>query len=93
MISFYAAKENKAEDTMKRKPKKEPVFSEETIVWVHQCPGCFTIYDAIFGEPENHILAGTSFENLPPEYCCPLCEGPKNKFTPINKLSLNFVAL
>ena len=91
IISFYPAKEIKLEEINKKKYKKEQQVNEEATIWVHQCPECFTIYDAAFGEPENDISEGSTFENLPSEYCCPLCETPKKDFVKINKLSLKFV--
>jgi rubredoxin len=37
------------------------------------------------GEPENDILPGTAFENLPTGYCCPLCDAPIEAFVKIDK--------
>lgn len=91
VISFYSAKENNSANISKTKTQREQIVNEEATVWVHQCPQCFTVYDAVFGEPENDILAGTTFENLPPQYRCSLCETSKNNFAKINKLSLKFV--
>jgi rubredoxin len=90
IIGFYVHKENVQQTVSIKKPKKEAPLKEEMPVWVHQCPQCFTVYDATVGEPENEIAAGTLFENLPGQYCCPLCEAPKDLFKPINKLSLVF---
>lgn len=47
---------------------------------VHQCPDCFTIYDADFGDLLNDIPAGVAFEDLPDSYCCPTCETHKREF-------------
>lgn len=47
---------------------------------VHQCPDCFTIYDADFGDLLNGIPAGVAFEDLPDSYCCPTCETHKREF-------------
>jgi rubredoxin len=47
---------------------------------VHQCPACFTIYDAQFGDILNEIEAGIPFKTLPETYCCPTCETPKKQF-------------
>lgn len=88
VISFYAYKTNKQDAVNTRKPKKEQLLKEEATVLVHQCPQCFTVYDATVGEPGNGIAKGTTFENLPGEYCCPLCETAKHHFNTINKSSL-----
>ena len=91
IIGFYAQKANQQEAVIIKKPKKEVQLKEELPVWIHQCPQCLSVYDATVGEPENNIAAGTSFTNLPEQYCCPLCEAPKSAFRQINKLSLMFV--
>lgn len=41
---------------------------------VHQCVHCLTVYDDTLGDPENNIVAGTPFSDLPEDYNCPLCE-------------------
>ena len=48
--------------------------------YIYQCHHCMTVYDEEAGEPENGIAEGTLFEALPENYCCPLCEAPKNDF-------------
>ncbi|WP_163714431.1 rubredoxin [Mangrovibacterium lignilyticum] len=48
---------------------------------VHQCPDCQTIYDERYGDLLAEIPAGTSFQALPDDYCCQLCESPKSVFT------------
>ena len=65
--------------------KSKPVYEKEKKVeqarlHVYQCKHCLSIYDPPTGEPENGILAGTSFESLPDSYSCYLCEGPKSDF-------------
>ena len=47
---------------------------------VNQCPSCLTVYDASYGNPQADVPAGTEFEELPENYCCPVCEAPKSKF-------------
>ncbi|WP_080053760.1 rubredoxin [Spirosoma aerolatum] len=44
---------------------------------VHQCPHCFTMYDAQYGDERQGIPAGTTFDNLPGDYVCPTCDAPK----------------
>ena len=46
------------------------------------CNVCGYIYDPALGEPDNNIVAGTSFESLPDTYVCPVCEAPKSEFSP-----------
>jgi rubredoxin len=56
--------------------------------YVYQCKHCFTVYEEKTGEPENGIVAGTFFENLSNDYCCPLCEAPKDDFIKTGKSKL-----
>ncbi|MGC4102108.1 MAG: rubredoxin [Ferruginibacter sp.] len=67
--------------------KKEAVQKKED-QYLYQCSSCLTVYDETMGEPENNIAAGTLFEALPPEYCCPLCETGKNGFNKIERAAL-----
>ncbi len=55
---------------------------------IYQCKYCFTVYDEAFGDAENNIAPGTSFNNLPQSYHCPLCESGKNNFVTTNETSL-----
>lgn len=54
---------------------------------IHQCQHCFTVYDKQIGEPQNKILAGTAFKDLPDRYECPLCENGKEDFKEIEFLN------
>jgi rubredoxin len=47
---------------------------------VHQCPNCLTVYNSIYGEPSQNIVAGTFFDDLPEDYACSLCDTPKWAF-------------
>ncbi len=48
---------------------------------VYQCPDCLTIYDERYGDLDTGIGAGTPFNRLPEDYCCPVCETPYSAFT------------
>ncbi len=54
-------------------PKKEVLSIE-----VYQCNDCQTVYDPSVGDIVADIPAGTSYEELPKNYLCSLCEAPKN---------------
>ncbi len=62
--------------------KKEIVTKE-----VYQCRDCDTIYDSTLGDSANKIPRGIKFNDLPADYCCPLCESPKENF---KKSSLSY---
>jgi rubredoxin len=44
------------------------------------CTICDYVYDPALGDPGNGIAPGTSFEDLPDDWVCPLCGAPKSEF-------------
>ncbi len=44
------------------------------------CEPCDYVYDPAIGIPEDDIEAGTSFENLPDDWFCPICGLGKDLF-------------
>jgi rubredoxin len=46
--------------------------------WI--CTICQYVYDPATGDPDKGIPAGTSFESLPDDWCCPLCGAGKDVF-------------
>jgi rubredoxin len=44
------------------------------------CKLCGYVYDPAVGDPDNAIPAGTSFENLPATWVCPVCGAGKEEF-------------
>ncbi len=52
-------------------------------MYKYRCIICGYIYDPDAGEPENGILPGTRFEDLPDTYVCPVCGAPKDQFEKI----------
>ncbi|GJQ23807.1 MAG: rubredoxin [Planctomycetia bacterium] len=49
----------------------------------YKCMICGYIYDPKFGDPDNGISPGTSFQNLPDTWVCPQCGAPKEQFEQI----------
>lgn len=47
-----------------------------------QCTICGYIYEPEFGDPDNGVLPGTSFESLPDDWVCPECGAEKDQFEP-----------
>ena len=45
----------------------------------YECP-CGYVYDPANGDPDNGVAPGTAWEDLPEEWCCPLCGAPQNAF-------------
>ncbi len=46
------------------------------------CDACGYIYDPAKGDPDNGIPEGTSFEDLPDDWVCPVCGVGKDLFSP-----------
>ncbi|MBN1928806.1 MAG: rubredoxin [Chlorobiaceae bacterium] len=46
-----------------------------------KCVICGYIYNPEKGDPESDIPAGTSFEDLPDNWMCPVCGAGKEEFT------------
>ncbi|MFO7859693.1 MAG: rubredoxin [Desulfosalsimonas sp.] len=44
------------------------------------CTICGYVYDPAQGDPDNGVAAGTSFEDLPDDWECPVCGAPKADF-------------
>jgi len=44
------------------------------------CLICGYIYDSDLGDPDNDILPGISFEDLPDDWVCPDCGAGKDQF-------------
>lgn len=61
------------------KNKTSEDVSEE--VDVFQCKDCLTVYSVHGNELANQ--ANISFENLPPEYTCDVCDAPKSSFVKV----------
>lgn len=59
----------------KRKTKIEEIFMKKCI-----CTACGYVYDPEKGDPAAGIEPGTPFEDLPDDYCCPLCGVGKEMF-------------
>lgn len=46
--------------------------------WV--CVVCGYVYDPELGDPDNGVKPGTSWENVPDSWLCPLCGVGKDQF-------------
>ena len=46
----------------------------------YKCTICGYIYDPVVGDPDGGIEPGTSFEDLPEDWRCPLCGAMKKYF-------------
>ena len=48
--------------------------------WI--CESCGFIYDPAEGDPDGGIPAGTSFDDIPSDWFCPVCGARKADFSP-----------
>lgn len=46
----------------------------------YECTVCGYIYDPEVGDPDGGIKPGTSFNDLPDDWECPLCGAGKDEF-------------
>lgn len=44
------------------------------------CLACGYIYDPEVGDPDNGVDAGTTWEDVPEDWVCPLCGVGKDQF-------------
>ncbi|MBW2703006.1 MAG: rubredoxin [Deltaproteobacteria bacterium] len=44
------------------------------------CSVCGYVYEPNKGDPDNAVAPGTSFEDIPDEWLCPLCGADKTLF-------------
>lgn len=67
---------NKELDKTKKIEKKEEKKMDKYV-----CDVCGYVYNPEEGDPDNGIEPGTSFEDLPDDWVCPVCGAPKSEFT------------
>ena len=46
----------------------------------YKCAVCGYVYDPEVGDPDGGIEPGTSFEDLPDDWVCPICNAGKEEF-------------
>ena len=51
----------------------------------YKCNSCGYVYDPAVGDPDGGIAPGTSFEDLPDDWECPVCYVGKEDFTPVDE--------
>ena len=71
-------------------PKNAPSYvahhkKEEATVSKYECTVCGYIYDPVAGDPDNGVAPGTSFEDLPDDWTCPVCGAAKSEFEKVEQ--------
>ena len=46
------------------------------------CNVCGYVYDPEEGDPDNGVAKGTSFDDVPEDWTCPVCGAGKEDFEP-----------
>ena len=49
------------------------------------CKACGYVYDPAVGDPDSGIDPGTTFAEIPDDWCCPLCGVTKDMFKPVSE--------
>lgn len=47
------------------------------------CDICGYVYDPELGDPDSGIEPGTTFEDIPDDWVCPVCGASKGDFSPL----------
>jgi len=68
-----------------RSPQRGEVIVFLYPVEEYICRGCKDTYAPLEGDPSSGIEPGTSFEKLPDDWVCPICERGKGKFRRLRK--------
>ncbi len=50
----------------------------------YECTVCGYVYDPAEGDPENGVVPGTAFEDLPEDWVCPVCGAGKDEFEKVD---------
>ena len=46
------------------------------------CSICGYVYDSAVGDPDSGLAVGTSFDDIPNDWVCPVCGVTKDMFEP-----------
>ena len=58
----------------------KPIINNKMTSEKYKCNICNYIYDPAEGDRSNGINPGTSFEEIPGYWSCPICGAPKSEF-------------
>ena len=85
---FYETQTNGTTVTSQETPLLEHLQAQEIAVKVYQCRHCQTVYDQEYGDATSDISPGTAFADLPADYCCQMCDSPKEDFLEVDRNGL-----
>ena len=76
---YHEVKQGKAPKTAPTYIKEESTRGVGDMV-KYRCKVCGYVYDPEKGDPDSGIKPGTSFEELPEDWVCPICGAGKEEF-------------
>jgi len=88
VLSYYKYYGEEEEVAIANNGKKDGLVVEKKIELVYQCKKCLTVYDEKIGDPENGIDPETSFDQLPGDFRCSVCDSGKESFVAIRRESI-----
>lgn len=77
---YHQIKGGKSPKTAPTYIKEEPEVKTATSSGKYTCRVCGYVYDPAVGDPDGGVEPGTSFEDLPDTWACPICNAPKSEF-------------
>ncbi len=77
---YHEIKGGKSPKTAPTYIKEEPEAAKTVSAGKFKCKVCGYVYDPATGDPDGGIKPGTSFEELPDTWVCPICGAPKSEF-------------
>lgn len=83
-IKNFISKHNMAFDCCKDRFNKPYNLLILEIMDKYVCDVCDWVYDPAVGDPDNGIQPGTSFEDLPEDWVCPICGVGKDQFSKVD---------
>lgn len=75
---YHQVKKGKSPQSAPTYIKEEKKTMDDSVKYV--CSVCGYVYDPAEGDPDNDIAPGTSFEELPDDWVCPVCGVGKDEF-------------
>lgn len=92
VINFHQSRVSNIKSERFKEETALEILVNKEIETLYQCINCLTVYDESLGDEAAGINAVTKFEDLPKDYCCPLCESDKESFIQIEKAALQIIS-
>jgi flavin reductase (DIM6/NTAB) family NADH-FMN oxidoreductase RutF/rubredoxin len=77
---YHQIKGGKSPKTAPTYVKEEPELTRTAPLGKYKCKICGYVYDPGKGDTDGGIKPGTSFEEVPDTWTCPICNAPKSEF-------------